>query len=50
MTSATLPPIPWQRIPITPLPDVFEDDSEFVWRLYDQAVRAQDEKREEGSR
>lgn len=41
--TPTLPPIPWQPLPITPLPEVFEDNSEFVWRLFDQAVRATDE-------
>ena len=41
--TPTLPPIPWQPMPITPLPEVTESNSEFVWKLYDQAVRAMDE-------
>jgi len=43
MNTPTLPPIPWLPLPITPLPEVTEDNSEFVWRLFDQAVRAMDE-------
>lgn len=41
--TPTLPSIPWQSLPVTPLPDVSEDNSEFVWRLFDAAVRALDE-------
>lgn len=49
MTPTTLPPIPWIPLPITPLPEVTEDNSEFVWRLFDQAVREMDKKRKEGA-
>jgi len=40
MTTPVLPPLRWQPIPITPLPEVLEDNSEFSWRLFDAAVRA----------
>jgi hypothetical protein len=46
MTSATLPSLPWVPPPITPLPDLFEDNSEFVWHLFDAAVRALDKQLE----
>jgi hypothetical protein len=38
-----LPPIPWRPEPITPLPDVFESNSETSWALFDAAQRAQDQ-------
>jgi len=40
MSTPMLPSIPWVPIPITPLPDVFEDNSETTWRLVDAAVRS----------
>jgi hypothetical protein len=32
-----LPPIPWRPDPITPLPEVFESNSDTSWALFDAA-------------
>lgn len=32
--------IEWVRMPITPLPEVYEDNSEEAWASWDAAVRA----------
>lgn len=37
-----LPPIPWAQAPITPLPQVIEDNSDAAWALFDAAQRARD--------
>lgn len=42
----TLPPIPWQLVPITPLPDVTESNSAEVWALFESAQRALDNLKE----
>lgn len=42
LAAPVLPPIPWQPIPMTPLPEVFIDDTETGWALWDAAVRALD--------
>ena len=34
--------IPWARVPVTPLPDVWESNSDFAWMEFDEAVRTQD--------
>ena len=34
--------IPWARVPVTPLPDVWESNSDFAWMEFDEAVSAQD--------
>jgi hypothetical protein len=44
MSTPTQPPIPWKPLPITPLPEVFFDDTPMAWRLWDEAVRAMDER------
>lgn len=44
--NRALPPIEWvptRLPPITPLPEVFESNSEAVWALFDSAQRAQDQ-------
>jgi hypothetical protein len=41
--TPTLPPLQWQPLPITPLPDVFIDDTPSAWAIWDAAVRAMDE-------
>jgi hypothetical protein len=41
--TPTLPPIPWKPVPITPLPEVFEDGTPTGWSLWDAAVREMDE-------
>lgn len=46
MTPATLPAIPWTPMPITPLPDVHADNSDFIWYLWDAAVRSLDQQLE----
>lgn len=39
MPAPSLPPIPWQPIPLTPLPEVFIDDSPQAWAVWDACVR-----------
>jgi hypothetical protein len=46
MNTPTLPPIPWKPLPITPLPDVFIDDTPSAWCIWDAAVRAMDDVKE----
>ncbi len=38
--TPSLPPIPWQPIPLTPLPEVFIDDTPAAWLIWDAAVHA----------
>lgn len=40
--DAMLPPIPWYHVPITPLPEVIESNSDAAWGLFDAAQRALD--------
>jgi hypothetical protein len=40
--TPTLPPIPWQPLPITPLPEVFIDDTPTGWALWDASIRVLD--------
>lgn len=42
--SEPLPPIPFERVPITPLPEVIELPPERGWPAWDRAVEALDEK------
>lgn len=44
--TPTLPPLPWQALPITPLPEVFVDDTPMAWLIWDACVRAMDERAE----
>lgn len=39
-----LAPLDWHPVLRTPLPDVWESDSEMAWIEYDNAQRAQDTK------
>lgn len=38
----SLPAIPRAPVPITPLPEVIEDNSDAAWDLFDAAQRARD--------
>lgn len=46
MTPAVLPPLMWAPPPITPLPDVFIDNTPSAWAVWDACVRALDEAKE----
>lgn len=38
----SLPPIPWQHVPITPLPEVIESNTDSAWARFDAAQQEQD--------
>ena len=37
-TPVDLPPIPWRPVPVTPLPEVYEGNTDFDWQLWDTAI------------
>lgn len=33
-----LEPIPWEHVPLTPLPEVHEGNTDFDWQMWDTAL------------
>jgi hypothetical protein len=43
--TGTLPPLPFELVPLTPLPEVVELHGPLAWTMWDAAVKQQDEKK-----